>query len=122
LDPACYEVLKLMRIAIVTRNDLEKLKKKGVDDVKHTLKTLWDAKMITVIEDEKKTEYYCLTNDFYIGQFYPAYNIDTIVGHYKRGSRNAPALLNALSLMKEEYFIQYPKSKKIAVKARAATI
>lgn len=122
LDPACYEVLKLLRIAIVTRNDLEKLKKKGVDDVKLTLKTLWDAKMITVIEDEKKTEYYCLTNDFYIGQFYPAYNIDTIVGHYKRGSRNVAALINALSMMKDEYFIQYPKSKKIAVKARAATI
>ncbi|MBD3340665.1 MAG: hypothetical protein GF353_16275, partial [Candidatus Lokiarchaeota archaeon] len=33
VDPQIYETLRLLRTAIVTRNDLEKLKKKGVDDV-----------------------------------------------------------------------------------------
>ncbi|MEJ2295597.1 MAG: hypothetical protein P8Y23_12645, partial [Candidatus Lokiarchaeota archaeon] len=33
INPQAYETLRLLRTAIVTRNDLEKLKKKGVDDV-----------------------------------------------------------------------------------------
>lgn len=120
LDPACYEVLKLLRIAIVTKNDLEKLKKKGVDDYKKVLKKLYENRMITVLEDDKKTEYYALTSDFFIGQFYPAYHVDTILNHYKQGSRSPQSLLEALSTLKEEYFIQFPKSKRKAVKAQAA--
>lgn len=120
LDPAVYEVLKLLRIAIVTKNDLEKLKKKGVDDYKKVLKKLYEAGMITVLEDDKKTEYYALISDFYIGQFYPAYHVDTILNHYRTGSRSPQSLMEGLGILKEEYFIQFPKSKKKAVKAQAA--
>ena len=56
LDPGCYEVFKLMREAIVTRNDLEKLRKKGVDDVDRVLKAMWKSKMIAVFQDDKQTE------------------------------------------------------------------
>ncbi len=104
LDPACYEVLKLMREAIVTRNDLEKLKKKGVDDVDKALKAFWEAKMVSVLQDAKGTEYFCLTTNFFIDKFYPRYNVDTIINQYRSKSQNNTALIKALSLMKEEYF------------------
>lgn len=104
LDPQCYEVLKLMREAIVTRNDLEKLKKKGVEDIDKVLKALWETKMVTVLQDEKGTEYYCLTTNFFIGKFYPRYNVDTILSQYRSKSQSNTALIKALALMKEEYY------------------
>ncbi|MHA1339694.1 MAG: hypothetical protein ACTSRZ_08360 [Promethearchaeota archaeon] len=120
LDPAVYEVLKLMRVAIVTKNDLEKLKKKGVDDPKRVMKILWELKMMVVLEDEKKTQYYALISDFYVGTYYPAYNLDKIMHHYKINSRSPQSLITALQIMKEEYFNQFPKSKKKAIRAGVA--
>ena len=119
LDPACYEVLKLMREAMVTRNDLEKLKKKGVDDVDRVLKALWKTKMIAVLQDDKKVEYYCLTSDIYINKFYPRYLLDTIRKEYKTQSQNKNALLKALDLMKQDYYAML-KAKKTANKAAVA--
>ncbi len=103
LDPACYEVLKLMREAIVTRNDLEKLRKKGVDDVNKVLKIFWDTKMVSVIQDDKGTEYFCLIADFYINKFYPRYNVDNILHQYRSRSQNKSVLIKAIALMKDEY-------------------
>ncbi len=114
LDPACYEVLKLMREAIVTRNDLEKLRKKGVDDVDRVLKSFWETKMVAVFKDDKGTEYFCLTCDFYIDKFYPRYLVDTIRNQYRSRAQNSKVLVKALELMKEEYFI-YMKSNKAKV-------
>jgi hypothetical protein len=112
LDPACYEVLKLMREAIVTRNDLEKLRKKGVDDVDRVLKAFWETKMVAVFKDDKANEYFCLTCDFYIAKFYPRYQIDTIRKQYRSRAQNSNVLVKALELMREEYyaFIQSRKS------------
>jgi len=106
LDPSCYEVLKLLREAMVTRNDLEKLRKKGVDDVDRVLKAFWEVKMISVFQDDKSNEYFCLTSDFYIGRFYPRYCLDTIRNQYRTKSQNSNALLKALDLLKEEYSLQ----------------
>ncbi len=117
LDPACYEVLKLMREAMVTRNDLEKLRKKGVDDVDRVLKALWETKMIAVFQDDKNNEYFCLTSDFFIARFYPRYNIDNIRQQYRTRSQNPNALLKALDMMKEEYYLQV-KLKKVAAKKK----
>ncbi len=69
LDPQCYEVLNLLREAIVTKNDIEKLRKKGVEDIDNTLKALWETKMIAVFQDESGTEYYCLITDFYVSLY-----------------------------------------------------
>jgi hypothetical protein len=121
LDPANYEVLKLMREAMVTRNDLEKLKKKGVDDVDRVLKAMWETKMIAVFQDDKGTEYYCLTSDFYIAKFFPRYNIDTVRIQYRNKAQNPNALIKALDMMKEEYYNML-KAKKEESKAEAKEI
>jgi len=103
LDPQCYEVLKLLREAMVTKNDIEKLRKKGVEDIDETLKALWETKMIAVFQDDSGTEYYCLISDFYISLFYPRYNLDTIRKQYISKSQNPKALMKALDIMREEY-------------------
>ncbi|GAH52324.1 unnamed protein product, partial [marine sediment metagenome] len=48
INPQVYETLRLLRTAIVTKNDLEKLKKKGVDDIDEVLKILWERQIIQV--------------------------------------------------------------------------
>ncbi|UYP45248.1 hypothetical protein NEF87_001533 [Candidatus Lokiarchaeum ossiferum] len=116
LDPACYEVIKLMREAMVTRNDLEKLRKKGVDDVDRVLKAMWETKMIAVFQDDKNNEYFCLTSDFFIERFYPRYNIDNIRQQYRTRSQNPNALLKALDMMKDEYYAQAKLKKAVAKK------
>lgn len=113
LDPQIYEVIVLLRQAIVTRQDLEKLRKKGVTDLDYVLRTLWEVNMITVIQDSNETEYYGLLCDFNLTKYYPAYNIDTILKRYKEKSETIPVLLKALDIMREEYLIQHaPEDKK----------
>lgn len=103
LNPAAYEVLKLLRQALVTRNDIEKLRKKGVDDIDGTLRLFWEVKMIAVFQDEKGTEYYCLINDFRIEKFYPQYIVNIIRDQYRSKLQNSNALVKALDLLQEEY-------------------
>ncbi|MFX1411676.1 MAG: hypothetical protein ACFFA6_15100, partial [Promethearchaeota archaeon] len=69
--PQVYETLKLLRTAIVTMRDLEKLRKKGVEDLYGVLKMLWDNEIIKVFQDENKNEYYALLSDFYLDKIFP---------------------------------------------------
>ena len=117
LDPQCYEVLKLLREAMVTKNDIEKLRKKGVEDIDNTLKALWDSKMIAVFQDESGTEYYCLITDFYISLYYPRYNLDTIRKQFLSKSQNPKALLKALDIMRDEY-ISINKIQKVSARTK----
>ena len=73
VDPQVYEILRLLRISIVTKNTLEKLRKKGVDDIDAGLKKLWDNQMIHVFQDNKGNEYYALLTDFHNSLVYPKY-------------------------------------------------
>jgi hypothetical protein len=116
LDPACYEVLKLMREAIVTRNDLEKLRKKGVEDVDRVLKAFWETKMVAVFKDEQENEYFCLICDYYIDKFFPRYQVDTIRTLYRSRAQNSKVLVKALEMMREEFYahFQLKKGKKSA--------
>jgi hypothetical protein len=121
LEPQVYEVLKLLREAIVTRNDLMKLVKKGVEDVDKVLRTLWDNRLISVFQDDKAVEYYCLLCDVNITRFFPRYILDSIRAQFRNKSQNPNALVKALLLMKEEYYIlggrkpTVPRKKKVKV-------
>ena len=78
IDPQAFEVLKLLRASIVTRNELEKLKKKGVEDIDNTLKLLWEGKLIQVFQDEGGTEHYTLLSDFNVSLIFPKYLLNVI--------------------------------------------
>ena len=103
INPQVYETLRLLRTAIVTRNDLEKLKKKGVEDIDDVLKTLWDAQMIQVFQDEKNNEYYALLSDFHISLIFPKYLLRVIKEEYEKKSKADQVLIEYLDVLESTY-------------------
>ncbi len=103
INPQVYETLKLLRTAIVTRNDLEKLKKKGVEDIDDVLKTLWDTQMVQVFQDERNIEYYALISDFYLDLVFPKYMLNVIKAEYDQKSKADQVLLEYLNVLEDTY-------------------
>ena len=103
INPQVYETLRLLRTAIVTRNDLEKLKKKGVDDVDEVLKVLWESQMIQVFQDDRNNEYYALLSDFYVKLIFPKYLINIIKEEYDKKSKADQVLIEYLNVLENTY-------------------
>ncbi|MFW9771816.1 MAG: hypothetical protein ACFFEO_06585 [Candidatus Thorarchaeota archaeon] len=103
INPQVYETLRLLRTAIVTRNDLEKLKKKGVEDVDEVLKMLWESKMIQVFQDDRNNEYYALLCDFYVDIIFPKYLINIIKAEYEKKSKANQVLIEYLTVLENSY-------------------
>ncbi len=117
LDPSVWETFQLLRQAVVTRNDIEKLRKKGVDDPDTVLKKLWEKKMICVVRDESGTEYYGLLTDFLVERFFPEFMVNTIRADYSEKTRSDVLLLEYLNVLEE----QYAQLQKLPVKKKKAT-
>jgi hypothetical protein len=103
INPQVYETLKLLRTAIVTKNDLEKLKKKGVDDIDEVLKNLWESQMIQVFQDDRNNEYYALLSDFYVNLIFPKYLLNIIKSEYEKKSKADQVLIEYLSVLENAY-------------------
>ncbi|MHA1302002.1 MAG: hypothetical protein ACTSO9_21510 [Candidatus Helarchaeota archaeon] len=103
INPQVYETLRLLRTAIVTRNDLEKLKKKGVDDIDAVLKELWDSRMIQVFQDDRGNEYYGLLTDFHLALFFPKYLLNVIKKEYEQKSKADQVLIEYLNVLEDTY-------------------
>jgi hypothetical protein len=103
INPQAYETLRLLRTAIVTKNDLEKLKKKGVDDVDEVLKMLWESQMIQVFQDERNNEYYALLSDFYVDLIFPKYLLNIIKAEYEKKSKADQVLVEYLNVLENAY-------------------
>ncbi|MHA1147337.1 MAG: hypothetical protein ACTSR8_03745 [Promethearchaeota archaeon] len=103
INPQVYETLRLLRTAIVTRNDLEKLKKKGVDDVDSVLKTLWETQLIQVFQDQRNNEYYALLSDFYLNLIFPKYIVNVIREEYEQKSKADQVLVEYLNVLEDTY-------------------
>ncbi|MFX0020721.1 MAG: hypothetical protein ACFE9S_00225 [Candidatus Hermodarchaeota archaeon] len=104
IDPQVYETLKLLRIAIVTKQDLEKLRKKGVHDINRVLKLLWDNKMIIVFNDKMNNEYYALLTDVYVDFIFPKYLLSAVKTAYEQKSRVKKVLFEYLQILEDAYF------------------
>jgi len=103
INPQVYETLRLLRTAIVTKNDLEKLKKKGVEDVDEVLKMLWECQMIQVFQDEMNNEYYALLSDFHLDLIFPKYLLNVIKSEYDRKSKAEQVLVEYLNVLEDTY-------------------
>ena len=103
INPQVYETLRLLRTAIVTKNDLEKLKKKGVEDVDEVLKMLWEGQMIQVFQDEMNNEYYALLSDFHLDLIFPKYLLNIIKSEYERKSKAEQVLVEYLNVLEDTY-------------------
>ena len=103
INPQSYEVLRLLRTAIVTKNDLEKLKKKGVEDIDDILKLLWENQMIQVFRDDRNNEYYALLSDFHIDLIFPKYLLNIIKAEYDKKSKAEQVLIEYLNVLESTY-------------------
>ena len=103
IDPQVYETLRLLRTAIVTRNDLEKLKKKGVDDIDQVLKKLWDNQMVQVFQDSRGNEYYALLTDFHVELVFPKYQLSIIKAEYEQKSKADQVLIEYVNVLQDTY-------------------
>ena len=108
-DPQIYEVLKLLRRAFVTRSTLEKLRKKGVDDVDSCLKKLWEVDLVHTFQTDRGTEYYALICDFTISLVYPRYILNTILHQYDVKSKANDVLIEYLNVLDDVYRPYKPK-------------
>jgi len=104
MDPQVYETFKLLRTSIVTQNELEKLKKKGVDDIYNVLKTLWENHLIKVYQEKNNVEYYALLTDFYVDLIFPKYLLNTIKLLYEQKSKAKKVLNEYLKVLEQTYF------------------
>ncbi len=103
IDPQVYETLRLLRTAVVTRNGLEKLRKKGVDDLDDVLKKLWDTKLVEVFKDKHGVEYYALLSDFYLGLLFPKYALNNIKKVHEQKSKSDKVLAEYLTILENTY-------------------
>lgn len=103
VNPQVYETLRLLRTAIVTKNDLEKLKKKGVEDIDQVLKILWETHMIQVLQDSRNNEYYALQSDFFLELRFPKYLLSTIKQNYEQKSKAEQVLIEYINVLQDTY-------------------
>ncbi|MBN1217106.1 MAG: hypothetical protein JXA99_16925 [Candidatus Lokiarchaeota archaeon] len=111
-DPEVYETIRLLRTAVVTRSELEKLKKKGVENVSDVLKKLWNNQMIQVFQDKDNNEYYALLSDFYVNKLFPKYILNIIKREYVQKSKADKVLSEYLTVL-ENTFLEQKKASKV---------
>ncbi|MFX0056834.1 MAG: hypothetical protein ACFE85_02705 [Candidatus Hodarchaeota archaeon] len=102
-DPQIYEILKLLRIAVVTKNALAKLRKKGVEDIDEGIRKLWENKFAHVFQDNRGIEYYALLSDFHMSLIYPKYVLNTVMHQYEVKSKSENVLLEYLKVLEDTY-------------------
>jgi len=111
INPQAFETFRLLRTSIVTLQDLEKLKKKGIDDAYSIIKLLWDNQMVKVFRDEKNVEYYALLSDFYMDLIFPKYVLSVIKTAYEQKSQPNQVLIEYLKSLEDTYFDLKSKEK-----------
>ena len=116
-NPQIYEVIRLLRTAIATRNDLEKLKKKGIDDVDEVLNKLWETKLVHVFRDDQNVEYYGLICDFHVSLIFPKYQFQVIKKEYEQKSKANKVLIEYVKVLQDAYSTMKEARKK-TVKSR----
>jgi len=109
-DPQLYEILKLLRISVVTRNSIEKLRKKGVDDIDGGIKKLLEYKIMHMFQNGQGTEYYALLSDFHISLVYPRYILNIILHQYDVKSKSNGVLMEYLNVLEDTYRPYKPKA------------
>jgi hypothetical protein len=112
INPEVYQILRLLRTSFVTRQDLEKLRTKGVKDIYGALKLLYDVQLIKIFRDENNTEYYGLLTDFYLDLIFPKYLLKVIKTSFEQKSIANKALLEYLEILEDTYYDLKSKKEK----------
>lgn len=115
VNPQIYETLRLIRTAIVTKSELEKLKKKGVEDIDDVLRALWNNQIIQVFQDKKGNEYYALLSNFHITLMFPKHMLRTIKHEYEVKSKADRVLIEYLNVLEDAYYEIKSKKREKAI-------
>lgn len=115
VNPNIYDTIKLLRTTIATKNVLEKLRKKGVEDIDGTLKELWESKIINVFRDKRGIEYYAMLSDFTVSLIYPKYLVNTVIQEYEVKSKTDKVLIEYLNVLEDTYY-EFKLKKKLELK------
>lgn len=118
LDPQVYEMFKLLRLICATREQLEKLKKKGVEDIDGCIKKLWEAKLLIYLHDEHQNKYFALLSDFKVEKIYGIHILNSIKDQYRFKNRNDDILLTHLQLLRD-FYPKYQEEHKKALEQAA---
>jgi DNA-binding transcriptional ArsR family regulator len=102
-NPQVYETLRLLRIAIITMNDIEKLKKKGVDEIDEVLRILTECELIYTFLDKSDNKYYALNSDIHLDLTFPSFMLEVINSAYKQKSKSGQVLIEYLNILEEAY-------------------
>jgi len=103
VNPQVYETIKLLRSNIVTKDDLEKLKKKGVEDMDEVLKMLAESQVIHEFQDDSRNKYYALLSDFCIEMIFPKYLLNIIKVEYEKKSKAEQVLVEYLTVLENTF-------------------
>ncbi|MFX1325599.1 MAG: hypothetical protein ACFE8N_11630, partial [Promethearchaeota archaeon] len=110
-NPDAFQILRLLRTTVATRQDLEKLRIKGIRDIYGALKLIFDAGMIKIFRDEYNNEYYALISDFYMDLIFPKYLLRVIKTAYEQKSVANRALIEYLQILEDTYYDLKAKKK-----------
>jgi hypothetical protein len=110
-DPQLYEILKLLRTSIVSKNGLEKLRNRGVENIDTGIKKLLEYNLINILENRQGTELYSLISDIHIALVYPRYILNTILQQYDVKSKSNGVLIEYLNVLEDTYRPYKPKAK-----------
>ncbi|MFX0077172.1 MAG: hypothetical protein ACFE96_17135 [Candidatus Hermodarchaeota archaeon] len=102
-DPQLYEMLKLLRTSIVSRNTLEKLKNKGVDDIDGGIRKLLEYGIVFIFPTGQGIDLYALISDVDISLVYPRYILNTILHQYDVKSKSNGVLIEYLNVLEDTY-------------------
>ncbi|MFX1448961.1 MAG: hypothetical protein ACFFCG_12665, partial [Promethearchaeota archaeon] len=110
-DPHLYEILKLLRKSIVTRNSIEKLRKKGIENLEDGIKKLLDDNIIQIIQNGEGPEFFALLSDVHISLVYPRYILNIILHQYDVKSKSDGVLIEYLNVLEDMYRPYKSKTK-----------
>ena len=116
INNQAYLVLKLLRTAIVTKNTILKLRKKGLEDTDDILRLLWENQIIQVFQDKKGTEYYSLMADYDVSLVFPKYSLNIIKKEYEVKSKSNLVLMEYLNVLEDSYLDMRANRKKMKTK------
>lgn len=100
-----YQILLALRDRWVTRADLEKLKRRGVEDIDLVLQRLEELDVLVKFAQGKNVmdALYLLKSDPQIRPLYPAFMLNTIRQQFVSREQNKEVLLQYLDVLQEAY-------------------
>ncbi|MFW9786008.1 MAG: hypothetical protein ACFFFB_27230 [Candidatus Heimdallarchaeota archaeon] len=102
-NPDKYDYITLFRERAYPLNKIPRGPGESVEQISSFLKAMESDNVLTIIKDEKDTEWVFLLTDIVADTFYPEYLIETIRNHRMEGVLNKDVAIKHLEFLEEMY-------------------